>query len=252
MMRKILLTALFFCGLHHSSYAAISRNLTIFAEPNLAIALTKITRIYSQKSHTVVSINFNSSLDLINEIDSGEPADVFISAHPNSIESLRQKGLVDVYNIGLVARDKLVLTTLKSNKSSISSNFPLEDALKFLDQSKSNLVIDSENGSSGFFAKNFISRLNLGDLQIFSKVAEDRTSLITTIKNSEGGYSLMLATQAINEPNLKIIAAAKDENIFYQALVIAGDNMDVAREFLKFLKSNDAKLILKQHGFLTD
>jgi ABC-type molybdate transport system substrate-binding protein len=62
----------------------------------------------------------------------------------------------------------------------------------------------------------------------------------------------MLATQAINEPSLKIIATSRDENIFYQALVIAGDNMDVARGFLKFLKSNDAKLILKQHGFLTN
>lgn len=251
-MRKILLTIFLLFGLQQKSYAINSRTLTVFAEPNLAIALTKIARIYSQKSHTIVSVNFNSSVDLIGEIDSGEPADVFISAHPHSIESLRQKGLVDVYNIGFIARDRLVLATLKNNKSAMSSNFPLEDALKFLDQNKSNLVIDSENGSSGFFAKSFVSRLDLKNIQLFSKIAEDKTNLITSIKNSENGYSLMLATQALNEPSLKTIATAKDENIFYQALVIAGDNMDVAREFLKFLKSNDAKLILKQNGFLTD
>lgn len=251
-MRKILLATILFFGLQQNSYAIVSRNLTIFAEPNLAIALTKIVRVYSQKSHTIVSVNFNSAVDLINEIDSGEPADVFISAHPSSIESLRQKGLVDVYNIGFIARDKLVLSTLKNNKSAMSSNFPLEDALKFLDQNKSNLVIDSESGSSGFFAKNFVSRLDLKNIQIFSKIAEDKTNLVTSLKNSENGYSLMLATQAINEPSLKIIATSREENIFYQALVIAGDNMDVARGFLKFLKSNDAKSILKQHGFLTD
>lgn len=251
-MKKILLLTLLILTIGTQySHAITSRNLTVSAEPNLALALTKIARIYSQKSHTIVSVNFNSSADLISDIDSGEPADVFISAHSNWIESLRQKGLVDVYNIGYIARDKLVLAALKTN-SEISANSSLVDALKFLDQTKANLIIDNDATSSGFFAKNFLSNLDLKNIQLFAKVAEDKTNLISNIKNSDHGYSLMLASQAANEPSLKIIASNNDENIFYQALVIAGDNMDVAREFLKFLKSNDAKSILKENGFLAD
>lgn len=250
-MRKILLTAFLFFSLQQNSYAVNNRNLMIFAEPNLAIALTKIARIYSQKSHTIVSLNLNSSADLISEIDSGEPADVFISAHPSSIESLRQKGLVDVYNIGYVARDNLVLAALKNN-SSMSSNFPIDDALRFLDQDKGSLIIDSESSSSGFFAKHLLSGLTLSNLDVFTKLSEDKTTLIANIKNSPQSYALLLASQINNEPNLKILASSKTENIFYQALVIAGDNMDIAREFLKFLKSNEAKAILKENGFLTN
>ena len=116
-MRRIffLIIPLIFLSSQNSYATNGGRNLTVFAEPNLALALTKIARIYSQKSRTNVSVNFNSSADLIAEIDSGEPADIFISAHPQWIEALRQKGLVDVYNIGFIARDKLVLVTTKTN-----------------------------------------------------------------------------------------------------------------------------------------
>ena len=41
-------------------------------------------------------------------------------------------------------------------------------------------------------------------------------------------------------------------DIFYQALVIAGNNMEVAREFLKFLKTPQSKEILKENGFIVD
>lgn len=249
-MKKLLLTFLLLSFASSSSYALTSRNLTVFAEPNLALALTKIARIYSQKSHTIISVNFNSSADLISEIDSGEPADVFISAHPQSIESLRQKGLVDVYNISFIARDKLVLVTTKTN-TSLSGNFSLEDALKNLDQAKASLILDNEGSSSGFFARNFLTPLELNNLQIFSKLTEDKTTLLANLKTDQN-YALILASQTNRDPSLQILARSKGVNIFYQALVIAGDNMEVAREFLKFLKGNDAKAIFKESGFLTN
>ncbi|MBU6140516.1 MAG: molybdate ABC transporter substrate-binding protein [Proteobacteria bacterium] len=251
MRRIFFLTFLLLFFVSENSYALNNRNLTIFAEPNLALALTKIVRIYSQKSHTIVSVNFNSAADLIADIDSGEPADVFISAHSSWIESLRQKGLVDVYNIGYIARDKLVLVTSKTN-SALSSNFTIEGALRALNQNKATLILDNEGSSSGFFAKNLITNLGLSDLKIFSKIVEDKTALLTNIQSNDQNYSLLLASQINNQPNLQLLSQTRDGNIFYQALVIAGDNMEVAREFLKFLKSETAKSILKENGFLTD
>lgn len=252
MCRILLLTFFLISFVSQNSYALTSRNLTVLAEPNLSFALTKIARIYSQKSHRIVTVNFSSAANLITEIDSGEPADVFISAHPSWIESLRQKGLVDVYNIGYIARDKLVLATLKTNSTVSSSNFTLEDALRILDQGNAALILDNEGNSSGFFAKNFLSHLELDNIQLFTRLLEDKTTLLNNIRSSNKGYSLLLASQVSNESDLRILAQGKDENIFYQALVIAGDNMEVAREFLKFLKSIEAKSILKENGFLTD
>jgi molybdate transport system substrate-binding protein len=242
---------LFFCTTH--SFASNSRNLTIFAEPSMSLALTKISRLYSQKSDVIISANFNSSADLTSDIDSGEPADVFISAHPAWIETLHQKGLVDVYNVGFVAKDSLVLVTLKSNPNLPAElkqkNISLEKALKILNQNNATLILDYEGNSSGKFSNDLIKNLELFNLQIFRKLAEDKSPLFYNIKKDSTHYALLLSSQVKDDPDFQILAIKKDLGIFYRALVIAGDNMDVAREFLKFLKTDAAKKILLQSGF---
>jgi len=253
---KIFLTffLLFFC-VSGNLFANPSRNLIVFAEPNMALALTKIARLYSQQSNVIVSVNFNSSADLINEIDSGEPADVFISAHPDWIAMLRQKGLVDVYNIGYIAKDRMVLVSPKSNSNlptEIQNQIPLTDALKILDQNKSTLIVDNESNSSGKFSNNLLVKLSFNNLQLFKKLREDKTSILSIIKNNSEGYALLLASQIRNDKDLQILATQNNVDIFYEALVVAGDNMELAREFLKFLKSNAAKTILKNGGFIVE
>ncbi|MFM7621064.1 MAG: substrate-binding domain-containing protein [Alphaproteobacteria bacterium] len=229
------------------------RNLTIYAEPNLFVAFTKIARIYSQNFAVNVSLNFNPSLDFVDEIDSGEPADIFISAHPIFAETMKQKGLIDVYNIGYIANDELILVTSKDNKELpvkfIDNNLSLEEAIRLIDQSKNNIIIDHEGNSSGFFAKNFLQNFTLENLSIFSKLPEDKNSIIRDLTNDPNSYALIFASHLRNAKNLQILARKKDKNIYYRALVIAGDNMEVAREFLKFLKKSQSQKILQENGF---
>ena len=84
---KIFLTLLLFCNF---SQASESKNLTIFAESNLSVPLVKIIRKYSKEKNVIISINFQSSFDLIERIDEGEPADIFISSHNDWINILKQ------------------------------------------------------------------------------------------------------------------------------------------------------------------
>ncbi len=250
--------AVFVLGfLTQNSLASNSRNLTIFAEPNMVLALTKIARIYSQKANVVVSLNLESSHDLIDEIDSGEPADVFISAHPEMNEALRQKGLVDVYNISYVARDELVLVTSKQNSKILpqfdeKNKLSLEEALAILDQSKVNLIIDNESNASGIHSRELIRRFHFLQFTLFNKLSEDKSTIISVVKNNPDSYALLLSSQVRSDSGLRVLASSKGESIFYQALVIAGDNMEIAREFLKFLTSHQAKKIFKESNFVID
>lgn len=252
-MFRLLLIFFFFAT---SALASPSRNLTIFAEPNLAIALTKIARAYSAKANVIMSLNFSSASNLINNIDSGEPVDIFISAHKGWIDSLHQKGVVDVYNVGFIAQDNLVLVTSKSNPTLPAAfqntNFTTKDSLALLNESKATIIFDDEGSSSGFYAKSFFDQNAYPEIKTFSKIAEDKTSFLTIIKSSQENYALLLESQIKNKNDFQIIATNDGENIFYQALVIAGDNMDVAREFLKFLKSEPAKKIFKASGFIVE
>ncbi len=238
------------------SYATTTRNITIFAEQNMTTALVKLARIYSQKNHIVATVNFNSSSELMNDVDSGEPADIFISAHSGWIDSLKQKGLVDIYNTGYIAYDRLVLATSKDNQNIpaqlLEKNISLESALKILNKQKATLLTNTEGSSSGKFSKELINFLNLDDLKVFTKLGEDKSRDLDLNNDNSQGYALILASEAKTHKNLKILAEQKQTNIIYQALVIAGDNMEVAREFLKFLKTDTARNVLRSNGFVVD
>ncbi len=82
----------------------------------MTYALAKIARYYSVKENIAISVDFNSSFELIENIDLGEPADIFISSHVDWVRDLTQKGLVDRYSSVEFAQDSLVLVTSKNNK----------------------------------------------------------------------------------------------------------------------------------------
>ncbi len=231
------------------AFSSQSRNLTIFTESNMALAITKILHIYSQKNNVIVSVNFGSSEDVITGIDSGEPSDVLISAHRDLIDNLRQKGLIDVYNIGYVAKDQLSLITLKNNPQQLEEKSTIEDYLQILNQNKSTLVIDYEGTSSGKISQDFLNNFPIENITLVKKVAEDKSEIIKSLEADNSLYALVLKSQIRANDNVKILATKSDKNIFYQALVIAGDNMEAAREFLRFLKSDTAKKILIESGF---
>ena len=239
-------------------------NITIFAESDMAKVLAEISRNYSKENNTIVSINLNSSSQLINEIDSGEPADVFISSHEDWIEMLKHKGLVDVYNISNIAKDKLVLVMSDKNTNIDLSNIKklgdINKILKFISKKETPLVviIDSEYTSLGRYSAKIIkdAKINDGnvykDNDIYKKVEEDKRTVISLLEENNNFCAIVLASSLVNQKNIKIIADIPNLDIYYQALVIAGDDMKEARNFLKFLKSDKAKEILTRNGFIVD
>ena len=128
-----------------------------------------------------------------------EPADLYISAHTKWIELLHQKGVVDIYNIGYIAQDKLVLVTNNNNELSYTkslNNPSLIDALNILALNKATILIDEEGNSAGLFARNLLNKID-ADLKVFSHFLEDKTSIINAIKSNKNNYSLLLKAKFI-------------------------------------------------------
>jgi ABC-type molybdate transport system substrate-binding protein len=137
-------------------------------------------------------------------------------------------------------------------KEMLKKDISLEEALQIISQNKSTLILDFDGNSSGKFGSDFVQSLNLPDLNLFKKLGEDKSPILSIVKSDSTQYAILLASQVKNDSDLTILASKKTINIFYQALVIAGDNMEVAREFLKFLKSAEAKKALEQSGFIVN
>jgi len=232
-----------------SAYAIPKKNLTIFAEPNLMLPMTKLARIYSKQANVIVSVNFNTSEELIDQIDQGEPADLLITASKKSVEQVKQKGLADYYNIGFFAKDQIVLVRSKKKDEILPDNgeVDLNAYLKNLNTLEATIITDSKSSSSGNNAIDYLKNLSLKKLKVFNKLAEDESSVLKLIKDDKKRYGLLFLSQVYDDKDLTIVAYSKKSDIFYQALVVLGYNMETAREFLRFLKSQTAQNILEQN-----
>jgi ABC-type molybdate transport system substrate-binding protein len=249
-------------GNFSESYAGYNRNLTIFADQNLMFPLIKIARIYSQKNNAVVSISFiataeedktlgedfaNNEDDIVSKIQAGEPVDLIISANKNIINNLKQKGLLDFYNTGIFSAERLVIATSVKNKINLSDNFHL--ALRQLNAMKSSIIIDNEQNTAGQYAADLLKQMRIGELEIVHKLSEDYETITKLISKNSDKYFLVLTSQVANNKNIKIIASS-DFVVNYQALVVAGENMKNAREFIKFLRTAKVEKILKENNLL--
>lgn len=166
---------------------------------------------------------------------------------------MKQKGLADYYNIGFFAKDQIVLVKSKKNKNELldEKKANLRNYLKQLSQVGATIITDSEGSSSGGNVINYINNLNLKNIKIFSKVPEDESSVAKLITNSKDRYGLLFLSQVYDNDDLVILAKSEKNDIFYQALVVLGYNMEIAREFLRFLDSKTAQDILKQNNLIS-
>jgi molybdate transport system substrate-binding protein len=231
-------------------------SLTIFSEVNMTYPLVKIARLYSEQKNVIVSVNFNSSSELIQNIDAGEPADVFIASHPVWIETLKQKGLVDVYNLANIAKDKLVLVTSKKNPRisifDVAAISDINKVLKLIVSRHIPLIVDSKDTSLGKYTSAILDSAKIPDHKIYHRVNEDKKSIADFVNDNDGYCGIIMASSLRNYDNITVLKNIDDSEIYYQALVIAGDSMEKARDFLKFLKSEQAKTVFAENGFIVE
>jgi len=235
------------------SWAINTRNINVYADPNLSSAIIKIARDFSQKNNATITVNLDSSIDFLNNLDEEAKFDVFISANSFIIDTLKQRGLIDVYNIFYVTSDKLVLVCKKDAMIPINmmqKDISLIDALKIVDDYRLNLIVNHSNTSEGFYSKKILDSIEFKNLKIFEKIPEDRSLLIHDIEDNSDSYGLIFASKLVKNNTLRIIAS--DQERSYQAMAIVSSNMDLAREFLKFLKTENAKKIFTDSGFINN
>ncbi|MFT6106185.1 MAG: molybdenum ABC transporter molybdate-binding protein [Rickettsiales bacterium] len=255
----IVLSLLLFMSFSSESYAFKANkteNLTIFSEKGMEYPLVKIARLYSEQKNTVVSINFDQSSQLIRDIDDGEPADVFISSDPDLIETLKQKGLVDVYNLVNIAEDKLLLVASKNNKKinieELKKLPKSHEILQILSNKRIPIIVDPEETSLGRASTKVLENSDIPSQRFFRRILEDRKSVAQIINDSNEYCGIVPDSALKNYENVEIIKEIEGGEVYYQGLVVAGFNMNKARDFLKFIKTDGAKEIFSEGGFLVN
>ncbi len=176
---------------------------------------------------------------------------------------LKKMGLIDVYSLTNVVKNRLVLAISSNSKwaKSVPEDGTLAAKLDFLLNRAIMSTGDPASCDIGLYTKQAIMRT---DEVRGTKLWNNFNS--KTIKSPNSKYNLYLishgetagiifASEAYKNKEVKVLANLDEklhDPIIYQAAVVAGESMSNARGFIDYLKSEDAKKVFKKYGFVVD
>jgi molybdenum ABC transporter molybdate-binding protein len=153
---------------------------------------------------------------------------------------LRMRGMVDGSTQTRVAGNNLVVAAAKDNH--VARKFPekIEAKLFFKDFTEVELVVMNPDVlHGGKVTKEALQQLGMWNKlkHSFVRMGSSSEALYLTAKGNRVG--ILYASDVVNNPELKLLTELPEKTyspIVYDAVVVAGDNMRHAREFMKFLR----------------
>ncbi len=240
-----LTAALFGCG-------ATAADLTVFAAASLKESLDEQIKIFTASNKgVIVRVSYAASNALAKQIESGAPANLFISADEEWMDYLAQKRLiVAASRRDLVKNDLVLVAPVASAKSvTVAPGFALAAAL-----AGGRLAVANPDAvPAGKYAKAALTRLG-----VWSSVegqlarAENVRAALAFVARAEAPLGIVYRTDAMAEPRVSVVGAFPSEShaaIVYPAAMVVGQETAAARALLDALLSVDAKKIWQRFGF---
>jgi len=224
-------------------------SITVSAAISLSDALDELGHTYERRHpDTKVTFNYGSSGTLQHQIEQGAPVDIFLSAAEKQMDALESAGLLMAGTRRDLAGNHLVLIVPAS--LNIVMNFPdlARPEVKIVALGEPRTV------PAGMYARQTLEHLGLL-AAVEKKVvyAKDVRAVLTYVETGNADAGIVYQTDARTSSKARIAAtapAATHDPIAYPAAVIrTTKNITVARAFLEFLESADARAVFEKYGF---
>jgi molybdate transport system substrate-binding protein len=230
---------------------AAADDVVVFAAASLKNALDDTVAAFQQAGGDKVSVSYAASSALAKQIESGAPADIFVSADLDWMDYLQQRKLIkpETRKNWLGNRLVLVAPVTSDTKVEIKPNFPLAALLK-----DGRLAIaDPDAVPAGKYGKAALEKLG-----VWSSVADRlaptenvRTALFF-VSRQEAPLGIVYQTDAAADKGVRIAAVFPEDThppIVYPIALTAGSKNPGGAKFLGFLESAAVKPIFEKQGF---
>jgi molybdate transport system substrate-binding protein len=248
MLRRLpFLLVLLACG----TAAAADRVLTVFAAASLTNVLQDVGAAFTTQTQVPVRFSFAGSSALARQIESGSPADVFVSADREWMDYLEARGLIAPTTRVDVVSNALVLIAPADSALRLRIA-PGMDLTAALGPGGRVATGDPSSVPVGRYAQAALTRLRAWDQVARRIVAADnvRTAL-NFVARGEAPLGIVYATDARSEPRVKVLDSFptdSHEPITYPAATTAGARAEAA-QFVRYLGSPGARALFKAAGF---
>jgi molybdate transport system substrate-binding protein len=251
-MQRIL--SLFVCLLLASAsadHALAQQRLIVFAAASLKEALDEVNGAYQQTKGVAIVASYAGSGALIKQIEQGAPADVFISADPESMEYGSRKKVVQDNTHTALLGNKLVLIapgTAKVERVTVGPDFPLAAMA-----GDSRIVTgDVRAVPVGRYAQAALRKLGLWQAaQPKLAMVENVRVALALVAREEALLGIVYETDARAEPRVRVTGVFPPDShppIVYPAALTATAKPGAAA-YLEFLQSPAARRAFEKRGF---
>jgi molybdate transport system substrate-binding protein len=230
---------------------AAERTLTVFGAASLTDVLEEVGKAFTAQTQKPVRFSFAASSALARQIESGAPADVFMSADQEWMDYLAARGLLrpDTRR-DIVANTLVLVAPAASNvQLKIAPGFALAAAL-----GERGRLATADPGSvpAGRYARAALTRLDVWR-SIESRIipAENVRTALNFVARGEAPLGIVYTTDARAESRVRIVdafPASAHEPITYPAAATVSA-VPEAEAFLAFLRSDMARGIFRRAGF---
>jgi molybdate transport system substrate-binding protein len=229
---------------------AAAETLTVFAAASLKDALDENVRAYQVGTGDKIVVSYAASSALAKQIESGAPADLFISADLDWMDYLERRGLVKVDTRRNLLGNRLVLVAPADSRISvkIEPGFPLARAL-----GDGRLAMANPDAvPAGKYGKAALEALGVWK-DVAPKVvgAENVRAALVLVSRGEAPLGIVYRTDAAVEPKVRIVAEFPENShpaIIYPAAVTA-TGKSAAGALLESLTKPAARAVFRKYGF---
>jgi molybdate transport system substrate-binding protein len=226
-------------------------SILVFAAASLTDALEEVDGAFTAATGIKVRTSFASSAVLAKQIDSGAPADVFLSADREWMDYLGQHSLLkDGSRRDLLGNQLVLIAPADSTvKLKITRGFDLLGALHGARLATG----DPDSVPAGIYGKEALTRLNVWDQVAGHLVrAENVRAALAYVARGEAPLGIVYRTDALAEKRVRIVDTFPEAGHAPINYPIARtlQSQPQARRYSDFLGSEAARQIFVRRGFV--
>jgi molybdate transport system substrate-binding protein len=248
MFKKLFTTALL--ALILSATSARATELLVFGAASLTDVLQELAGTYEKTTGDKLVFSFGASNALARQIQAGAPADLFLSADEEKMDSLEKSGLLLAGTRKSVLSNTLVVVVTTGSSLQISKPEDLATPrVRIL------ALAEPQSVPAGIYAKKYLQSKKLWD-KVIDKVVptENVRAALAAVEVGNADAGIVYKTDAGISKKVKIayeVPRAESPKISYPFAVIAKtQHAEAARRLLTWLESAEALAVFQKYGFL--
>ena len=235
-----------------SAMAQDAPPVTVFAAASLTDALDRVAALWSQETGNRAVMSYAGSSALARQIQEGAPADIFISASPEWMDTVQASGDIRADTRRDILGNSLVLIAHGAAEPvTIDAGLDLPAMLE--GGRLSMAMVDSV--PAGIYGKAALTHLGLWEAvaPLVAQSENVRTALAFVARN-EAPLGIVYATDAVAQEDVTVIGtfpADSHDPITYPAALTTQAPAPEAQAFLDYLSSPAAQAVWTEYGFTT-